>query len=259
MANTEILTLFEQQPITAACTAQQREQFAIILEQLLEANKTINLTAVADAATAVTIHFADSLALLDALRVNGHGAQFSVAADIGAGAGFPTLPCAVVMPQCQWYAVESTGKKSRFTQACAAAAGLTNVHALNMRAEDLGHTEATAEVLCARETCDIVTARAVASIPTLMEVGLPLVKVGGLLMLFKTDHTDPAELKLASTLAHEFGGSREPDYLYSFAGDTYRRMILCIRKIRSCPGNYPRANGIPFKKPLASSNKKSIK
>jgi 16S rRNA (guanine527-N7)-methyltransferase len=200
----------------------------------------MNLTAITDAAEIERLHFQDSLAGPDAcpeLRAA------CAAADVGSGAGFPLLPLAILTPGCRWIALESVAKKARFIEETAQALGLTNVEARALRAEDAARTEL-------RESLDVVTARAVGPVASLCEVGLPLLRVGGMLLLYKTEAVLVEAAGLSQSI-QTLGGEAEEPYRYRLAGDEQDRVILRIRKIAITPEKYPRAAGVPFKKPLA--------
>ncbi|MBX7246696.1 MAG: 16S rRNA (guanine(527)-N(7))-methyltransferase RsmG [Candidatus Sumerlaeaceae bacterium] len=214
-------------------------QFARLVELLLEANQQVNLTAITDPAAVAIQHIADSLTALDAEPALGTAGR---AADIGSGAGFPLLPLAIVTPAIHWTAIESIAKKCRFIESTARALGLGNVETHSLRAEDAGRSEL-------RETFDLATARAVGPISSLCEVGLPLLKIGGILLLYKTHRAEP-ELAAASTAIERLGGTMEPSHSYSLPGDAQKRAIFRIRKSSPTPKTYPRRAGVPFKKPL---------
>ena len=249
MTVTDYTTLFKQ-----AMPNQSVENiriFSLLLDALLEKNKVMNLTAVTDPVAAVYTHFVDSLALVDALSSMEEGIEvFRLAADIGSGAGFPALPCATVMLQCDWYPVESIAKKTRFTEEVAQKAGLQNVHPLAIRAEELARMSPAANAGYGRESFDLVTARALSSIPVLLEILLPLARVGGVVALFKTTNTQE-ELAQLNQLAPLLGGTVLEPYCYRLSGDRSERLILRIRKTVPTSDKYPRRNGVPFKKPLA--------
>lgn len=165
------------------------------------------------------------------------------AADVGSGAGFPLLPLALATPRCRWTAVESIAKKARFIQETAQALGLTNTKVLAERAEDVGRGEF-------RESFDLVTARAVGSVAALCEVCVPLLRLGGVLLLYKTEGAVEETEGLKSVI-ELLGARADASYRYRLPGDEQDRVILRIQKVGVTPQKYPRAAGVPFKKPLA--------
>ncbi|MGI8904956.1 MAG: 16S rRNA (guanine(527)-N(7))-methyltransferase RsmG [Candidatus Sumerlaeaceae bacterium] len=218
-----------------------QEKFAALSHLLLEGQKRLNLTAIKEPAAIKRLHFLDSLAGLEAFP---ELMTVTHAADVGSGAGFPLLPLAILTPGCHWIALESVAKKARFIEETAQALGLTNVEARPLRAEDAARTEL-------RGSQDVVTARAVGPVASLCEVGLPLLKPGGTLLLYKTETALAETAALQSSIA-ELGGTALPAYRYRLEGDLQQRVILRLCKTAETPEKYPRAAGVPFKKPLSA-------
>lgn len=217
-----------------------REGLALLGEMLLEANDRFNLTAIRTPEGVAVQHFADSLAPL--------GREPSLeearrAIDIGPGAGFPVLPLAMALPQIRWIGIESVAKKCNFIRMAAKELGLRNVRAENLRAEDAGRGDL-------RNTCDIVTARAVGPISALCEVGIPLLRTAGILMLWKTRAAEE-ELEDALDAIEKIGGEALDPIFYRLQEDRQERAIFRIAKVRATPASYPRRNGMPFRNPLA--------
>jgi len=143
---------------------------------LLAWTESINLTAIRDPAGVALLHVVDSLAAVPALRARGVRRLL----DLGSGGGFPGLPLAVALDAERTLLVDSVGKKVRFLETVARALGLEDrVAAEAVRAEALAHDPRD------REAWPAVTARAVASLAELVEVGLPLVAPGGVLVAWK--------------------------------------------------------------------------
>ena len=222
-----------------ALGGQADEAFVRLGCLLLEANRDVNLTAIATAAGVALLHFADSLAVLNAEP--GIGGECA-AADIGSGAGFPALPLAIACPSARWTAIESVAKKCRFIERAVRELGVPNVQVACARAEDAGRGDL-------RGAFDYATARAVGAVASLCEVGLPLLRRGGLLLLYKTESA-LAEMETARNAIAQLGGEPRDPYRYRLAGDTQDRAILRIEKLRDTPAKYPRAAGTPFKQPL---------
>jgi 16S rRNA methyltransferase GidB len=137
---------------------------------LLEWNQKFNLTAITEESQVVEKHFYDCLVPCQTLSLDG-----KTVADLGTGAGFPGLVWAIVFPTCQVTLVEATTKKCAFLQAVIDACGLKNVKIINKRCEEMKE----------REFFDIVAARALAPMGILLEIGAPLVKVGGIFLAMK--------------------------------------------------------------------------
>src|SRR5579864_4234060 len=155
-------------------TEQQLEQFLRYRQELLDWNRRINLTAITEPEEVLLKHFLDSLSLL--IVYDRPKAQLL---DIGAGAGFPGLPLKIVQPQWHVVLLEATGKKVTFLQHNIETLQLKNVVAVHGRAEELAHKAGY------RASFDVVTARAVASLPTLLEYAAPFCRVGGQIILPK--------------------------------------------------------------------------
>ena len=155
-----------------ALGAEQLAAFAAYRALLLEWNARFNLTAITDPAQIVTRHFLDSLTVaLGVPRARWAGAPRLL--DVGSGAGFPGLALAIAFPQWHVTALEATGKKVTFLRHVAAALGLARVRVLQGRAEALAHAPAE------RARYDVVAARALAALPTLLEYCQPFARVGG--------------------------------------------------------------------------------
>src|SRR5713226_6993367 len=146
----------------------QLEQFLLYRQELLDWNTRFNLTAITDPEEVLIKHFLDSLSLL--LVYDKPDVRLL---DIGAGAGFPGLPLKIVRPQWHVTLLEATGKKVTFLQHMIELLQLTEIEVVHGRAEELGHNQQY------RASFDVVTARAVASLPTLLEYAAPFCRVGG--------------------------------------------------------------------------------
>ncbi len=207
---------------------------------LAEANKIHNLTAIKDEREVVLKHFIDSLMLLPQLP---EGARVI---DIGCGAGFPSLPLAVCRDDLSLLGVDSTAKKVNYVNSTAKKLHLNNIEALSARAEDLAHLENY------RETFDVATARAVASLPVLCELCLPFVKVGGVFVAMKAQN---AEEEIAASLSaiEKCGGEFYKTVYKELKSDndsSDKRCLIIIKKVRKTPVLYPRVYSKIAKKPL---------
>lgn len=215
---------------------------------LLEANRRVNLTALRDEqALAVKFHL-DALSLLpiiarhagvtpDALRQ-----QSWRAVDVGSGGGAPAIPLAIAWPGLRYALVESIAKKARFLEDAIAALGL-HVTVLNARAEDVGRDESH------RENYDLVTARAVAPLPTLAELTLPLARIDGIITLPKGPKA-PEEMKAAGRAIALLGGEIAGVERAEIPDSPETRLAVILRKRAATPEGYPRRAGTPGRKPL---------
>lgn len=212
------------------------DSLAKLYELMLCENEKQNLTRIVAEEEVAEKHMLDSLTLTEFLEEN------ASLADIGCGAGFPTLPVACARRDVTITAVDSTAKRIRYVNETASTLGLSNVNAISARAEELGKKSEY------REKYDVCTARAVASLNVLCEYCLPLVKVGGTFVAMKANAKEEidAAKKAISVLGGKIKHIKELRLPFS---DSERTMIV-IEKIKSTPLTYPRAGGAISKKPL---------
>lgn len=219
--------------------AEALAQFGKLYELLVETNARYNLTALKTERDIVLKHFVDSLSCLQGEYLAG---ELRVL-DLGTGAGFPSLPLAIVQPDLHLVPLDSIRKKVAFVETAAQALGLEQVKPQTGRAETLGRDAQY------RGQFDRVVARAVASLPELVELALPLLRVGGYLVAQKGDLT-AAEQQAGSRAAAELGG--EIGEIQRFAlpilGD--QRTLVVVQKRHPTPAKYPRREGIPHQQPL---------
>jgi 16S rRNA (guanine527-N7)-methyltransferase len=217
---------------------QQLGQFLRNREELLDWNTRINLTAISDPEEVLLKHFLDSLSLLMAYDV----AEARLL-DIGAGAGFPGLPLKIVRPQWQVLLLEATGKKVTFLKHIIETLHLKNVVAVQGRAEELAHISEY------RASFDSVTARAVASLPTLLEYAAPFCRVGGQIILPKKGEL-VEELAQGKRAAEQVGAVLKDDVAVTLPGLADGRRLLVWEQVRKCPAQFPRSGSVMAKKPL---------
>lgn len=210
------------------------ERLERYLGLLLEANQRFNLTAVIDPAQAWMRHLLDALTLVPILE----SCEAERVIDVGSGGGVPGIPLAIVRPSMAMTLLEATGKKAAFLEATAQALGLDNVTVLRERAETAGQDHRRW-----REQFDAVLARAVGPLPTLLELTLPLAKVGGLVLAIKGEKA-PQEIEAAKQALHALH-ARVIESLRTPTGT-----IVVVEKERKTPRLYPRAAGEPKRKPL---------
>lgn len=239
----------------------QLAQFARLRDLLLDWNTRANLTAITEPAEVVTKHFLDSLTCVLALpaearaepagvhRTRGtgvHRTPLRSVLDVGAGAGFPGLPLAIALPAWHVTLLEATGKKVRFIEAAIADLALPNATAVIGRAEEVAHQPAY------RGAYDVVTARAVAALPTLLEFCCPFARVGATLVFPKKGEL--AAEQAAGTRAATILGAEllPPIPVPPLADLSDDRVLIVARQRRPCPPQYPRAAGAPVKRPLGS-------
>jgi 16S rRNA (guanine527-N7)-methyltransferase len=218
-------------------SARQLEQFVLYAAELRAWNERVNLTAITGEQEIATRHFLDSLRL----ALSWGDAPLSLV-DIGAGAGFPGLPLAILNPALRLTLVESVAKKTAFLQHMVALLGLPHVQVLATRAEALGQDNSH------REQYDVVTARAVAELRVLAEYLLPLCRVGGRALAPKGGVIDE-ELRAAEPAITKLGGRLAPVETVLLPGVEPRTLVV-IDKLAPTPPAYPRAVGVPARRPL---------
>ena len=174
-------------PVGAATLARLGDYLA----RLLAMNEQMNLTAVKEAGAAWERHILDALTLLPLLAEVPAGARL---VDIGSGGGVPGIPLAIARPDLRVTLVESTQKKASFLSAVSAAMGLSNVEVRAERAEQLAKGDL-------RGAFDVVTARAVARLATLVPLALPFARPGGVVLFIKGQRADEELDEAASVIA----------------------------------------------------------
>ena len=218
---------------------QQKKQFERYFELLVEWNEKINLTAITDKEEVYLKHFYDSIApILQGLIPN----ENIKLLDIGAGAGFPSLPMKILYPQLDVTIIDSLNKRINFLQLLAQELDLDGVHFYHGRAEDLAQDKKF------RAQYDFVTARAVARMQVLSELTIPYLQVGGKLLALKASNA-PEELLEAKNALNLLFSKVEDNLSYTLPnGDP--RYITVVEKKKETPNKYPRKAGMPNKRPL---------
>ncbi len=244
MNKNEFLTLlkntFQENSIGELLSDGICEMFFTLTERLISENKKYNLTAITEPGMIILNHYADCAALAKRLS-----ADLSVI-DVGCGAGFPSLPLAILRPDLKITAIDSTAKRINYVNETAALLSLSNIEAVVMRAEDGGKDAKY------REKFDIATARAVANMRVLSELCLPYVKVGGSFMAMKGKNAE-AEISEAKKGIALLGGGNvktEEITLKSNTGEEFTHPLVIISKKTRTPILYPRQYSQISKKPL---------
>ena len=237
MTPQEFYQLLAQQGIEL--TDRQKDQFERYFELLIEWNEKINLTAITEKNEVYLKHFYDSIApVLQGLIDN----QDHKLLDIGAGAGFPSLPMKIIYPQLDVTIIDSLNKRINFLKLLAEELKLDKVHFYHGRAEDLAQDKAF------RAQFDLVTARAVARMQVLSELTIPYLKVGGKLLALKASNA-PEELEEAKNALNLLFSKVQDNLSYALPnGDP--RFITVVEKKKETPNKYPRKAGMPNKRPL---------
>lgn len=209
----------------------------------LEENQNINLSAFRTEKSCWIGNIQDSLAFLEILHtLSILNSSFSIL-DVGTGGGFPLLPLAICLPDAKLTGLDATEKKIRSIERIAQKLNLKNVKLLVGRTEELGRNETL------REQFDIVTARALAELPVLLEYTSPFVKVGGHIVCWKSVTIDE-ELQQSILARAEFSCHLKLQHRYTLPNPYGERQLLVFEKLAKLNDKYPRTIGIPSKHPL---------
>ncbi|MDZ8054818.1 MAG: 16S rRNA (guanine(527)-N(7))-methyltransferase RsmG [Aulosira sp. ZfuVER01] len=225
-------------------SAQQQLQFQQLYELILEGNRQLNLTRITEPQEFWEKHLWDSLwgiapqqEFISSLK---EGAS---AIDIGTGAGFPGIPVAIAAPNCTITLLDSTRKKITFLEKILSELALSNAKTLVGRAEEIGQQRQH------RQSYDIALIRAVGSASACAEYTLPLLKQGGLAVIYRGNWTEEETTALENAVS-QLGGVIEAIAQFTTPLSESIRHCLYLRKVATTPANFPRAVGVPTQKPL---------
>lgn len=222
-------------------TTEQLAQFTTYYEMLIETNKYLNLTAITDPHEVAVKHFVDSLTALDEKQqVFKEGAKLL---DLGTGAGFPGIPLAIMRPDLKIVLFDSLQKRLNFLGDVISKLGLHEVTTLHGRAEDISHDAEH------REAYDLVTSRAVARLPILLEWALPYVKQNGYMVALKGAAYEE-EISEATKALKILKGNIEQVKPVQLPTLDDKRAIIYIKKNGVTPKLYPRKPKDIKSKPL---------
>lgn len=219
--------------------SQQQAQFQQFYELIVAGNRQLNLTRITEPLEFWEKHLWDSLRGIFP-SVN---QEFQRVIDIGTGAGFPGVPMAIAQPTWQVTLLDSTRKKINFLQESVRSLKLSNIRMLVDRVEQVGHHPSH------REVYDVATIRAVAAASVCAEYTLPLLKVGGLAILYRGQWTTEEEIAL-SQAAEKLGGTIAACEQFETPMTHGIRHCLYLRKVGVTPEEFPRAIGVPTQNPL---------
>lgn len=217
-------------------SSRQIQQFHLYYQTLVEWNEKMNLTAITDQEEVYLKHFYDSLTIAFDFDFNNQ-----TLCDVGAGAGFPSIPLKIVYPDLKVTIVDSLTKRITFLKHLINVLELKDVDAISARAEDYAKDH--------RAFFDIVTARAVARLNILDELCLPLVKENGYFITLK-GRIAKEELKEAKKGIQILGGQVTKEVEMTLSSHDDQRCNIYIKKIQPTPKKYPRPFGQIKKKPL---------
>lgn len=227
-------------------TDAQIDQFEAYFALLVATNEHVNLTTITEKSEVYLKHFYDSIT--PAFFVSQIREQPLTLCDVGAGAGFPSIPLKILFPQLKVTIVDSLNKRINFLKELVAKLQLSDVTLVHARAEEFG-----AKRSASREAFDVVTARAVARLAVLSELCLPLVKVGGIMIALKAVKAED-ELNDAQAAIKTLGGQVSADDAFSLPILNETRHIIVINKVTATPKKYPRKPGTPNREPLGMTH-----
>jgi 16S rRNA (guanine527-N7)-methyltransferase len=229
--------------IGIALNPDQARAFVHYRDLLVEWNSRFNLTALTDDDSILWLHFVDSLTAVPVVTALHARGEPLALIDVGTGGGFPGLPLKIALPGLRLTLMDGTTKKVQFCEAVISALGLGDARALHGRAEEAAHQ------VVHRERYDVVTARAVAPMPTLVEYLMPFARVGGACIAMKGGDAR-AEAAQAERAIATLGGAPARVTDVRLPGRDERRALIVVDKIRPTPKLYPRQAGAPRKAPL---------
>ena len=212
----------------------QIEKLYLYMENLIEWNKNINLTAIKSENDIIIKHFLDSVIIKDKIC----GKKIL---DIGSGAGFPGIPLKIMNDDLEIMLIDAVNKKVNFMNNTIDKLELEKIVAIHGRAEDFGHE------IEYREKFDTVISRAVANMTTLVEYMIPFVKVGGKCLCMKGPDCEE-EINSAKNAIRKLGGKIEE--IINYDVEENERCLVVISKLKNTEKLYPRRQGKPLKSPL---------
>ena len=218
-------------------TQKQKEQFNAYFNLLVDYNNKVNLTAITEKNEVYIKHFLDSVVAHKEIEQN------AMICDIGTGAGFPAIPLKIVRPDIKLLLVDSLEKRTKFLELLISELQLENVEIVHCRAEDIGRSEKY------REKYDVCVSRGVAKLNTLSEYCVPLIKVGGKMIAYKSYNIDE-ELAESEKAIKEFGGKIEKISEILLPNTDILRKLVIIEKISQTPLKYPRGLNKPKLQPI---------
>ncbi|MDP2719384.1 MAG: 16S rRNA (guanine(527)-N(7))-methyltransferase RsmG [Dehalococcoidia bacterium] len=227
-------------------SAEQMELFRSYYQEMTEWNSRMNLTTIVENEKVQVFHFLDSLTCVLASEKGNFPFEGNASIlDVGTGAGLPGIPLKIAFPDLHLFLLDSTGKKISFLGHLTEKLDLRFVEVIHGRAEELGRRPEY------REKFDIVVSRAVAPLPTLVELCLPFCLPGGKFIALKKGGLD-TEIALAQRAITALGGAPPGKIKVNLPELKDNRYVIVIEKLGQTPPNYPRRSGIPVRRPISN-------
>lgn len=218
----------------------QLDQFETYYKELVEWNEKMNLTGITEREQVYSKHFYDALSVAFFVKME----EKKTMADIGSGAGFPSIPLKIAFPHLHVTIVDSLNKRIQFLNHLCAELQVPDVNCIHGRAEDVARNKEH------RDHYDLVTARAVARLAVLNEFCLPFVKAQGHFLAMKGSEVEE-ELQEAGYSLKELKGQLLHTYRLELPDqEASKRHLVLIQKESPTPAKYPRKAGTPLKTPL---------
>lgn len=217
-------------------TELQVNQLCQFGDLLLEWNQRLNLTRITDPQEVILKHFIDSMVLSKFVQ----GVDL---ADLGTGAGFPGIPLKILRPELKVVLIDSLKKRLDFLDVVIEKLDLKDINTIHARAEDFGRNKNY------RQYFDMVSSRAVARLPILLEYALPVLKIKGRFLAAKGLQADQ-ELAESYKALKILGGMSEGIEHFNLGSSAEHRAVILIRKVGHTPSQYPRKAGTPSKSPI---------
>ena len=216
-------------------------KFILYYEFLNKENKKYNLTSITDFDDFISLHVLDSLSVL--LPIQKYNINHQNILDIGSGNGFPGVPFKICIPKTNMILVDSIKKKVNFMQQVIQLLNLSGIEIANNRIENLGKNKDY------RKTQNLILARAVAKLSTLIEIALPLLQIGGYCIFHKSNLSQSEFESMNKTLRYFDAQLIE---IYKVPNELVPRNhnLVIIKKNSEIDFEYPRNNNKPFRKPL---------
>lgn len=218
---------------------ERKSKYKGYMDDVLELNKSINLTAITDRDKFIEGHYVDSLACAFLQEFD----KARRVVDIGTGGGFPGVPLAIAYPDKEFVLVDSLNKRIKIINSLCEKYEITNVKAIHGRAEELARKSDL------RDSFDMCVSRAVANMSTLVELCLPFVKTGGFFVAYKGPESDE-EINNSAKAIKTLGGTMDRIAAAEIGPRGTQHRLVIVSKERETSKKYPRKPGTPGKTPI---------